>query len=178
MYHPIITTEGIVIAKQNYREANQLITFYTHKFGKIHSIAQGVRLNRAKLRGKLGLYTLGTFSFVSGKSGYRIVDVHEAFSGTLLLSNLDRLRLYAGVSALLNRLVQGEGANEVIWQKMKGLFLYLSKDDRGEENLHEIEIKTIFHILRELGYIGRDKEKISVRSLQEALGRAVEASQL
>ena len=178
MHYPIVTTEGIIIAKQNYREANQLITFYTHKFGKMQVIAQGVRLGPAKLRPRLGLYTLGTFSFVLGKSGYRIVDVEEIKSLASLLPNLKRLRLYADVATLLNRLIQGEGANEVIWQKVKGLLLYLSGDACDDEKLREIEIKTVFHILKELGYVGNDKGKISTKDLREALGKAIEASQL
>lgn len=179
MLYPIKTLEGIIIAKQNYKEANQLITFYTREMGKIQVIAQGVRLHNSKLRPLLGLYDLGLFSFVVGRKGPRLIGICGIQSGRTLLKNPARVSLFANVAALLNRLVQGGGRNLQVWEKVRGLLLYLTGDDFEDKELSRIELKALYHILKELGYIGTNGgRKYSESSLRESLNRAIEASQL
>ena len=45
------STEGIILKKEPYGEADLLITILTKDFGKIKVMAQGVRKEAAKLKG-------------------------------------------------------------------------------------------------------------------------------
>ena len=46
-------TDGIILKKDQYREADFLITVLTKDFGKIRLAARGVRKQEAKLRGHI-----------------------------------------------------------------------------------------------------------------------------
>ena len=41
--------EGIILKKQNYKEADQILTVWTRQSGKIRCLARGVRLNKSRL---------------------------------------------------------------------------------------------------------------------------------
>jgi DNA repair protein RecO len=40
---------GVILKKQNYREADQIITVWTRELGKFRVMARGIRLNKSKL---------------------------------------------------------------------------------------------------------------------------------
>jgi len=65
-------TQGVVLKKTAAGEANALITLYTQEYGKIQVFAQGVRKEKAKLRGHVEPLSLGFFQFVSGTYGERL----------------------------------------------------------------------------------------------------------
>lgn len=85
-------TEGIVIKKEPYGEADLLITILTKDFGKIKVMAQGVRKEAAKLKGHLEPPTYSAISFVIGRNFYRLTsaEAKDFFIG--LRSSLDKLR--------------------------------------------------------------------------------------
>lgn len=45
----IITTRGVVIKTQDYKENDKLVWLFTEKLGKISLIAKGARKNKSKL---------------------------------------------------------------------------------------------------------------------------------
>ncbi len=65
-------TEGIILKKNQYREADYLITVLTKDFGKIRLLAGGVRKQGAKLKGHCEALTHSSIGFVAGKNYYRM----------------------------------------------------------------------------------------------------------
>lgn len=74
-------TQGIIIGKKDYRDADRLFTLYTFEHGKMQAVAQGTRKIESKLSGSLELLNHCSFTFAKGKNLDRIatVDVHETF---------------------------------------------------------------------------------------------------
>ncbi|KKU52828.1 MAG: repair protein RecO protein [Parcubacteria group bacterium GW2011_GWA2_47_10] len=74
-------TDGIILKKDQYREADFLITVLTKDFGKIRLAARGVRKQEAKLRGHIEVLMRSFFGFVLTKSGYRLTsaDMKECY---------------------------------------------------------------------------------------------------
>lgn len=74
-------SQGIIIRKKNYRDADRLFAVYTFDRGKVQAIAQGTRKIESKLAGSLELLNHCTFTFAKGKILDRIatVDVHQTF---------------------------------------------------------------------------------------------------
>ncbi len=66
-------TEAIILKKDEWNEADLLVTALAERFGKIRLLAQGVRKHGAKLRGHLEPYSLSQLSFVVGRQGYRLI---------------------------------------------------------------------------------------------------------
>lgn len=62
------TTQGIILARTNYGEADRIITFLTPDHGKIKGFAKAVRKPKSKLAGGLELFSVSDLSFMAGKS--------------------------------------------------------------------------------------------------------------
>lgn len=61
-------TEGIIIKRQNFGEADRLLTIYSKDFGKIKAIGKGVRRPLSKLSGHLELFYESDFVIAKGKN--------------------------------------------------------------------------------------------------------------
>ena len=59
--HPIHTTLGFVINSRPYGEAGKLLSIFTRDFGLVLANAQGIRLEKSKLRPFIQDYSFGYF---------------------------------------------------------------------------------------------------------------------
>lgn len=160
MSHTIYQTEGIVLSKKDFGEAERVYNIYTEKFGMITAVAQGVRLLKSKLRYNLDLFAYGNFSLVAGKEIWRITDADE-----IRKIGDGNLSLFSRIAGFLLRMIKGEERDDFIWQKVKNLFLF------GAD-----EAEILAEILHNLGYMAgipnSKKEKI------ETINRAIKESML
>ncbi|MBX4201855.1 DNA repair protein RecO [Candidatus Saccharibacteria bacterium] len=88
------STQGIVLARTNYGEADRIITFLTPDRGKVKGFAKGVRRSKSKLAGGIELFSVSELSLIIGKS-----EINTIISTRLLkhygniVKNLDRTNL-------------------------------------------------------------------------------------
>lgn len=83
-------TQGIIIKRRNFGEADRLLTIYTQNEGKIIVIAKGVRRSKAKMVGHTELFYLLNLQLAEGKT-WDIVssaDIINDFKDIRLKSNL------------------------------------------------------------------------------------------
>lgn len=155
MPHNIYQTEGIVLRKRDFGEAERVYNIYTEKFGMITVAAQGVRFLKSKLRYNLDLFAFGNFSLVAGKNIWRITDTEEV--GKI---NGENLEVFSRISNFLLRMIKGEERNEFVWQKIKKFFW-----DGGDE------VETITVILHDLGYMSDipDQKREKIKAINKAL---------
>lgn len=172
MAHQIYLTEGIILKKKDFGEADRLFWIYTEKFGMIMASAKGVRLEKSKLRGNLDVFTFGEFAVISSKDFWRLVDAREMFQPKLNHS----LKVFAKAASLLIRMIKGEEKNEELWVLLEDLFLRLFGENISKEDLKELETKSIAAILKILGYM--DKISDSQKGLISAINRAIKESML
>src|SRR5580765_2280386 len=62
-----VATQGIILTRTDYAEADRIITFLTPDHGKLKAIAKGVRKAGAKLAGAVELFGISDISFVIGR---------------------------------------------------------------------------------------------------------------
>ena len=60
-------TEGIILKRVDFKEADRIITFITPDKGKIGAIAKGVRKPKSKLAGGIELLTISDLGLIRGK---------------------------------------------------------------------------------------------------------------
>src|SRR3972149_6509042 len=108
MAHYIYRTEGIVLSKNNFGEADQLISFYTAELGGVRAVAQGVRFLKSKLRYHLGELSYSKIAFVRGREYWRIIDAEEILNLENIKTSPFTTNTLANTIKLLNRLIQGE----------------------------------------------------------------------
>ncbi|MEK9177832.1 MAG: recombination protein O N-terminal domain-containing protein, partial [Patescibacteria group bacterium] len=75
--YSITTTPGFIIDSRPYGEAGRLMSIFTRELGLVRATAQGIRLEKSKLRYSSQLYSFGIFSFVCGKEFWRLTNARE-----------------------------------------------------------------------------------------------------
>ena len=183
MAHQIYLTEGVILKKKDFGEADRLFWIYTEKFGMIMASAKGVRLEKSKLRGNLDIFTYGDFAVISSKDFWRLVDAQETISPKLNCNSVEQTKVFTKIANLLIRMIKGEEKNEEIWRQLKNLFLKLFQEnvadlpaDEAGKDLKYLEIKSIAVILKTLGYM--EEIPVSGKGLILAINRAIKESML
>src|SRR5690348_12620325 len=63
----VYKAEGIILKRKNYRESDRLITIFTKEFGKVKTIAKGIRKISSKRAGHLEIFTHAQFTLYEGR---------------------------------------------------------------------------------------------------------------
>ena len=153
--HSIQTTLGLVISSRPYGEAGKILLIFTKELGLVSVIAQGIRLEKSKLRPFTQDHSLGLFSLVRGKEFWRLTSANQIDSQNLSLRE-DR-ELVARLAVLLKRFVQGEDPHPKLFDLIIGCRTFLQKSQAlSDEQFRTLESFVVFQIMKELGYIGKD----------------------
>jgi DNA repair protein RecO (recombination protein O) len=60
-------TQGIVLSRTDFAEADRILTFLTRNHGKVRGIAKGVRKSKSKLAGGLELFSISELTLLIGR---------------------------------------------------------------------------------------------------------------
>ncbi len=156
--HSIYTTRGFVIDSRPYGEAGKILSLFTRDFGLVSAVAQGIRLERSKLRYFAQDHSLGVFSLVRGKDLWRLTGTQAGTdAGTSDKRGPMASEIVARVGSLLKRLLQGEDPHPELFVCVESLLRFLERNQglNGDER-KALESLTVFRILRNLGYVGDD----------------------
>ena len=99
MYH----TRAIVLQKDEWSEADWMVSAFTEDFGKLRLLARGARRHGAKLQGHLEPGAVASFSFVAGRSGYRLTGARILDPLSATRTSLPKTRARASVLATLEQ---------------------------------------------------------------------------
>lgn len=154
--HTIHTTPGFIIDSRPYGEADKLITIFTRDFGLVTATAQGIRLEKSKLRYFCQDYSFGTFSLVRGKEFWRLTSAADLnVSGE---GSVEGVRVLMGrIALLLRRLLHGEEANPDLFDVLEKTRAFLAANPAlTEDQAKTLESIAVLSILNSLGYVGSD----------------------
>ena len=153
-YH-IYTTDGIVLKRINFGEANVLLFILTAELGLITATAQAVRLNVSKLNQGLQEYSLISVSCVKGKNGWKVtnaIDKKNFYFNQPIFAQ----KLVSQISTILLRMMPGEEKHQKVFCLVSGGFAELK--NVIAENISNFEILLMFRILFHLGYIDKNQQ--------------------
>lgn len=152
--HHIHTTDGLIIYSRAQGEANKLVYIFTRDLGLIIAIAQGIRLEKSKLRYHIHDYRISRFSLVQGKEFWRIVGATEIEGDKLPISE-SYYSIFIPISSMLKRLVQGQEVHPEIFECLENCADFINKISDGKtETISTIESLLLIRILFRLGYVG------------------------
>ncbi len=153
-YH-IYTTDGIILKRTPFGEANILLHVLTQDLGLIMASARSARLSVSKLRPALQEYEYVSISCIKGRNGWKITNV--AYKGSFYFGYPEHShRVLAQVSSVLLKMIQGESPQKDIFHTVKSGFDYLLTVP--EESIQSFEILSVLRILYLLGYVVSDPE--------------------
>lgn len=148
-------TEGIVIKRTNFGEADKLVTLFTKNHGKIVVLAKGIRKINSRKAPHLELFTHCLSYIASGRNLDIITESQTITAFRFFRNNLPRLSLGFGILEVVERLLPEREAHRDIYD----LFLKIL-DDLNESSIEEYQAITdqfLHEILWRLGYLQIDK---------------------
>ena len=147
-YH-IYTTEGIILKRTSFGEANLLLYILTAELGLIIASARSARVSASKLRPALQEYTHVTVSCVKGKGGWKVTNV-----ASIQNSPEYSHKTLAHIVSLLIKMMPGESHHPAVFEIVREAFVRAK--DLKKENMEFFEIGVVLKVLFELGYVAKD----------------------
>jgi DNA repair protein RecO len=99
-----ILTDGIILSRTDYGEADRILTVLTPEQGKLRLMARGVRRVKSKLAGGIELFSTSHITYISGRS-----EIGTLISTRLIkhygniINDIDRVQLGYELIKLLNK---------------------------------------------------------------------------
>ena len=152
--HHIHHTHGFILGSRNMGEANKMLFIYTREMGLIRAAAQGIRLSRSKLRFALQDFSYAKIDFVQGRDLWRVTSATTITSFPFARSNHQSILLMARVSKLVERLCDGEEAQEKIFDDFIQALYILDDQNTTLSTREALELHLVLRIMNTLGYIG------------------------
>jgi DNA repair protein RecO (recombination protein O) len=102
--HRTINTQGVVLSRTDFGEADRIIHFLTPDHGKVTGIAKGVRKSKSKLAGGIELFSVSELTFIVGKSEiYTIISARLEKHFDNITKELERTNVGYETIRLLNK---------------------------------------------------------------------------
>ncbi len=155
--HHIHHTHGFIISSRNTGEANKMLTIYTKEMGLVRVAAQGIRLAKSKLRFSLQEYSYLKVDLVRGRDIWRVTSATTISSFPYARANRQSLLFVARISKLLERLCDGEEANEKIFDDFIQALYILDDTNISTQSREALELHLVLRIMNDLGYIGESE---------------------
>jgi DNA repair protein RecO (recombination protein O) len=108
-------TRGVILAKADRGEADQIFSLYTEEFGKLDIFAKGIRKIKSKLRGGAETFYLSEIEFIQGKTYKTLTDAVLLDNFIYLRKDLVGLTVVKRVSEILSDFVGGQEPDKKLW---------------------------------------------------------------
>lgn len=119
---PHYRTQGFILKKEDYGEADKILTVYTKDFGKLRFLGKSIRKIKSKLRGGVRQFSLSEIEFIQGRIYKTLTDSSTIEDFKNLRNDLKRLKVAYQITEVLDNLVKGEEKDDKIWNLIEGVF--------------------------------------------------------
>jgi len=167
-------SKGIVIWGKTEGSDSRRVGIFTESFGLIYAKVQGARTLRSKLRAGVQDLTLGEFSLIHGKTGWRVVSARpEKNLFEVFRNDSEKLKMVSNILCLIKKLVGEESRlNNRVGQACGNIFIIVQNffnflEKAKAEDIVLAECLTLMRILHELGYMSHDPELVIPLSSSE-----------
>ena len=136
-------TEGIVIKRRNFQEADRIITVFSKKQGKISIKASGVRRIASRRSPHIELLNHSVFSLHQGKSLATLTEVESLNNFSNLKNDLKKIAAAFHICELIDGLCAENQENEAIFDLLMQTLSKISKDHNLRETVYSFEIELL-----------------------------------
>jgi len=108
-----LVTQGIILMRTDYGEADRIITLLTPDHGKLRLMAKGVRRVKSKLAGGIELFSVSSITFIKGRGDIgTLVSTRLVKHYGTIVHDLDRTMLGYDLIKQLNKVTEDEPGEE------------------------------------------------------------------
>lgn len=160
-----LDTQGIVLRRINYGEADRIITFLTADYGKIRVMAKGVRKQKSKLAGGIELFSVSELHFIKGRG-----DIDTLISSRLvkhygsIVKDLERTNAAYDMLKLIDKTLEDTAGNEyfeVVDEALAAL-------NTGRIDTVVVELSFAMRLLQLLGHVPDFSKSASGEALDKS----------
>lgn len=141
-------SNGVVLSRKNYGEADRILVVFSKDFGKVSLLAKGIRKIKSKKRGHVEIFSEIKFSAVKGHGMDIITEAVTIndFSGVRV--NLNKISLAYYFCEVINKITREDENPTLIYNLLSSALSNLETDN----SLKELRLKFIYDLLTEMGY--------------------------
>lgn len=108
-----IVTQGIVLRRTDYGEADRIVVFLTPDHGKVSVVAKGVRRLKAKLAGGIELFSVSSITFIKGRGDLgTLTSARLEKNYSTIVTDIARVQLGYELIKLLSNTVEDDAGKE------------------------------------------------------------------
>ncbi len=147
---PLYHTAAVVIRRRDFGEADRIITFFTHDFGKIKCIAKGSRRFKSKFSGKLEPLTFIRIIYF-GKENQNIYQINSCDiirSFHKIGEDYKRLNICSYIVELIDTMFKEKDPNKELLGLLLNIFSLIEESSDVDTVLRIFEVR----LLSLLGY--------------------------
>lgn len=155
-------TEGVILRRLNFGEADKILTLFTKHYGKIQTIAKGVRKMTSRKGGNLELFNWVVVFLTAGKNLDLIteVQVKDSFAG--FRRNLKKVSLAYYLCELVDKLCPDRQKNEEIFFLLVKNLAVLEEEKLSSQGKDEFVRAFERRVLESLGFWPRGEKRENV----------------
>lgn len=113
---PAVITEGLILKRKDFGEADRVLTILTDRFGKISVIAKGVRRITSRRAGNIEVLNRVKLNLFKSQKNYNLAEAEAVETFRKLKENLTLSTTAFHILELVDRLVPEEQKNPQIYE--------------------------------------------------------------
>ena len=169
------TSEGIVLARRNYGEADRILVLCTKDFGKISLIAKGIRRPKSKKRGHVEVFNKVKFQAVSGRGIDIMTEAEVIEDFKEIRKTLRKISLAYYLMEATGRITHESEENVSVYN----LLLKTLEQLKTTKLLKKLRLQFVTKLLIISGYWPKEKELTNPDEvLEEVTERAIYAERV
>lgn len=159
-----LNLKSIILSRQDFKENDSLVTFYTREKGKLSLVARGVKKSDSKLSGHIEPFNLANLMFIAGRQYNYIGSIKSTDNFSNIKSSLEKIETGAKIIKKIKKASKEGDNNPDIFDFYSQTFHFLDR-----ENNFDLELFFNIFILKfcyfegfslELGFCVKCKKKI------------------
>ncbi len=127
--------QAIIIKKQPFGEAVEIITLLTEESGKLRALAKSVKLGSSKLQQTLQPVFLNNIQLAGNGNLSKIIGAQTVSSFPLLQADPDRVKVWYVIAELLNKALPDEQKNQSLFALVLDYLQFLNSPKIDEQTL-------------------------------------------
>lgn len=124
-------TQGIVLKRMNFGEADRILTILTERFGKVKAIAKGVRKGKSKLAGHLEPFMLIDLQLHEGKTFYIVTGAEISSDFPEIHNELKKTSQAFYLAELIDKFLPEHQKSEEVYYLFCSALKYLNENEKS-----------------------------------------------
>lgn len=169
------SSEGVILARRNYSEADRILVVFSKNYGKISLLAKGVRKLSSRKRGHLEVFSQIKLSAAKGKSLDILTEAEIINSFPKLRDDLKKVAVAYYLMEAVGKTTREDEPNTKVYEL---ILRYLDKLKKYEK-LRKVRFDFILGLLTTLGFWPKEKKmKDPDKVLEEVVEREISSARV